>query len=387
MRTFRLLLVISCLTACASSAPAPKKAQAEQAFGDPQKLLFWTPEQQLAGYKNVERIYNTRSIPAGASTRALPKGAALSDVSYEVEGARFNVDGFIKHNHVVGLLVIKNGKVALERYERGNDASTRWISFSVTKSIVSLLIGAAIQDGHITAITDPVTKYLPKLKGTVYEGVTVENVLQMASGVKWNENYADPDSDLGKTARFTAPQHIEYLAARPRVAEPGARFNYNTGETHLVGAILRAAIGGHLAPYLSKKIWKPFGMQQEAVWPVLQKDGAEYGGCCIAATLRDYGRIGMFTLAKGKLEDGTEVLPKGWIERSTTPSKGYPGYGYLWWLSGETYSAAGIFGQAIFVSPKDGLVIATHSMWPQAVGKAFSAHRAAFFAAVAQALR
>ena len=320
------LSIVCFLAACASNPPAPveaKKPQGEQ-LPDVQKILFWKPAEQLVGYKSVDRIAPTRTVEAPKTPKALPAGEPLGAVSYEVDGRLYDTDGFVAHNHVTGLIVIKDGKVVLERYERGNDEKTRWISFSVTKSIVSLLVGAAVKDGKIGSVDDPVTKYLPDLAGTAYDGVTVANVLQMASGVEWNEDYADPESDVGKTARFTAPQHISYLAAKPRAAEPGTKFNYNTGETHLVGAVLRSAIGGDLAPYLSKKIWQPYGMDTAAVWPTLEKDGAEHGGCCLAATLRDYGRLGMFTLASGKLDDGTEVLPAGLDEEVDDPIEGLP---------------------------------------------------------------
>ncbi len=395
----RLLFAPLFLFACAKQAPPPESATSAPAaaaaaadapkFGKPERILFWTPEEQLAGYKNVHRIAPTRPVAPSATPKALPKGDAskLDGLEYEVDGEKFGVDGFVEHNHVVGLLVLKDGEVLLERYERGNAPDTRWISFSVTKSIVSLLVGAAIADKKIASVKDPVTKYLPQFEGTAYDGVTIENVLQMASGVAWNEDYADPNSDVGKTARFTAPQHLEYLAKQPRAAEPGTKFNYNTGETHLVGALLRAAIGGDLAPYLEAKIWKPYGMETEATWLLLEPDGAEHGGCCLSATLRDFGRLGLFTLANGAVSDGTRVLPEQWLAQSMAPSVGYPGYGYLWWLRGEgRYAAIGIFGQAIWVSPEEGLVIATHGMWPQAVGPSFSAHRAAFFRAVADSV-
>lgn len=388
MRTISLSLVLlaACSSAGTPATPATAPA-AQEAFGAPDKVLFWTPAQQLAGYRNVEKIFPTRTVAAGepASLPSNPK--SLADVKYEVEGRTYDLEGFVAHNDIVGLLVIEDGEIAYERYERGNDHESRWISFSVTKSIVSLLIGAAIADGHIESVDDPVVRYLPQLAGTSYDGVTVEHVLRMASGVEWNEDYTDPSSDIGKTARFDADEHITYLATKPRVAEPGARFNYNTGETHLVGALLRAAIGGDLSTYLSKKIWKPYGMEADAVWPTLEVGGAEHGGCCLAATLRDYGRVGQFALDNGVLQDGTAVLPKDWIERSTTPSPGYDRYGYLWWLAGPTYSAAGIFGQSIWVNPKDRVVIVTHSMWPKATGAEFSAHRSGFFQAVSAALR
>ena len=156
----------------------------------------------------------------------------------------------------------------------------------------------------------------------------------------------------------------------------------------LVGALLRAAIGNNLTTYLEHKIWQRFGMESDANWLLIEDGGAEHGGCCISATLRDYARIGLFTLHDGVLRDGTRVLPEGWMEASKTPSKGSEGYGYLWWLGdGGVYNAIGIFGQAIAVDPAEDLIIVTHSAWPQATGRAFSRHRAAFFAALTEALR
>ena len=141
-----------------------------------------------------------------------------------------------------------------------------------------------------------------------------------------------------------------------------ALFNYNTAESNLVGEVLRAAIGMNAGPYLSQKIWQPMGMAFDANWLLSSPYGRETGGCCISATLRDYARLGLFALADGVLPDGTRVLPEGWIAASTSPSQGYEGYGYKWWLYGEgRYGARGVFGQAIFIDPASKLVVAAHS--------------------------
>jgi len=211
--------------------------------------------------------------------------------------------------------------------------------------------------------------------------------LQMASGVAWNEDYTDPNSDVASTGG-SAADRLVYLSERPRLVPPGGAFNYNTGETNLLGAVLRAAIGTNLSAYLEEKIWQPFGMEHDANWLLLAPGGGEHGGCCLSATLRDYGRIGLFALRQGRLRDGTEVLADGWMAESITPSATNEGYGYLWWLRGEgVYSAAGIYGQAIHIDPAEDLIIVTHSYWPQATGREFSRHRNAFFAAVTEALR
>ena len=335
----------------------------------------------------MDKIYPTRAIPASPNPYPLPERFVdLTGLSYEFEDETYDMAGFLEANHVVGLLVIKRGEVVVERYAHGVTRDTKWYSFSIAKSVVSLLIGAALQDGYIQSLDAPVTTYLPILAGSSYEGVTIRHALHMASGVAWNEDYADPASDVASTGG-SALDRLRYLRGRSRVAEPGEIFNYSTGETNLVGAVLRAAIGNNLSTFLARKIWGPFGMEHDANWLLLARGGAEHGGCCISATLRDYGRIGLFALREGELHDGTSVLPPDWMAESTAPSPTNDGYGYLWWLrGGGVYSAIGIYGQALFIDPVDELIIVTLSAWPQATGREFSQHRSTFFTAVRAAL-
>ena len=355
-------------------------------FGPPAQFLFWQAEQKVAGFRNITSIYSTRSIEAGEQVLALPAAEPVSDVAYVVDGESFGLDDFIDHNHVVGLIALKDGAIHLERYAAGNTEHSLWVSFSVAKSVVAMLLGAAIADGYIESVDEKVSAYLPRLQGSAYSAVTIRNLLQMASGVAWNEDYADPTSDVN-TMPASLVDLYRLLGAKERIAKPGQQFNYNTAETNLVGALVRAAIGNNLATYLAHKIWIPFGMQANANWMTHGVGGGELGGCCINATLRDYARLGLFALADGVLPDGTRVLPEGWMRDSTQPSAGFPGYGYLWWLSPDgVYSAIGIFGQGIYVDPARQVVIATHSAWPTAVGPAFSQHRQAFFAALAAQL-
>ncbi|NNL30606.1 MAG: serine hydrolase [Gemmatimonadetes bacterium] len=230
------------------------------------------------------------------------------------------------------------------------------------------------------------TQYLPQLRGTAYEGVSLENVLQMVSGVAWNEDYTDPSADVSLEIGMTDRERLAFIGSKPRATDPGTQFNYSTGETHLVGAVLRSAIDGSLAEFLASRIWGPFGMEHPANWRLVEPDGGEHGGCCISASLRDYARIGLFALGDGVLPDGRRVLPAGWMEASTAPSATNPGYGYLWWLSEDGYSARGIFGQGVFVFPEESTVVALHSAWPEPVGSDFSTHRDSFIEAVRRAL-
>ncbi len=303
----------------------------------------------------------------------------------------------------------------LERYGQGNTEASKWTSFSTGKSIVSTLVGAAIKDGKIKSINDPVTDYLPQMKGTAYDGVTVRQLMQMTSGVKWNENYPGP----GVRLRGDVPVHggrqtqlhpRGHVASSHAQAKPGTQFNYKTGETHMEGEVLTAALGGEsLSSYLSRKIWAPMGMESDGYWLLESKDGKEFAGGSLSMTLRDYGRFGAFILNDGVI-NGTSVLPEGWVAEASRPTPDAPqnqsgvlysvanahpqphsypmGYGYNWWsypaaewpvwdgltdgtiwgddaytgtpvqtfanLSG-TFTADGVFGQFIHVNQREGL--------------------------------
>jgi len=372
----------------AFAAPTLDPSDDTSRLGAPEQFLFWTPEQQVSGYRNIDRVFNTRMVHASDSPYPLPeKPTELGQVTLAVEGESMTVDQYFERQDVAGLLVIKNGNIIYERYGLGNTRDSRWVSFSVTKSVVSMLVGAAVRDGYIKSLDEKVSDYLPRLKGSSYDQSSIRNILQMASGVQWNEDYADPASDVN-SAEWSTLDLYEYLRHKPRAAEPGELFNYNTGETNLVGTLLRSAIGNNLSTYLEEKIWRPFGMESDAWWMLSEPGGGETGGCCINATLRDYGRIGLFALGNGRLRDGKDVLPEGWMEESTTPSKGYKGYGYLWWLRDDgDYQAMGIFGQGIYIDPAENVVIALQSAREVASSDPDWILQTALFQALIDALR
>lgn len=359
-----------------------------QHLGAPEKFLFWTPEQQVAGYRNINKIFPTRKIIAGKHPLELPEALInINDVNVTADGKTITIDEYFKQQSIAGLMVLKNGKIAYERYGLGNTKDSQWVSFSVAKSVTSMLIGAAIKDGYIKSVDEKVTDYLPRLKNSAYDQATIRNIMQMSSGVSWNEDYADPKSDIN-TAVWDTRGLYEYLRNKPREVEPGTKFNYNTAETNLVGILLRSAIGNNLSTYLTHKIWQPFGMGADANWMLDEVAGGEQGGCCINATLRDYGRIGLFALSNGTLADGTSVLPENWMKESTTPSKGYAGYGYMWWLSKNGfYRASGIFGQGIYINPKENVVIAIQSARQVASNQSAWALQSAFYAAITKAVK
>ncbi len=354
---------------------------------NPGSALFWGPAEKVVGFRNMEQLNPTRIIRGSETPLALPSNPKdLGGVQIRHGDETMTLDEYIETHHTAGFLVIQNGEILFERYGLGNTADSRWVSFSVAKSVVAMLVGAAIQDGYIESVDEMVADYLPRLAGSPYAETTIKNLLQMASGLEWNEDYADPESDVA-TASWETIELYDYLNDKARIAAPGEEFNYNTAETNLAGTLLRAAIGNNLSTYLEHKVWAPFGMEADAFWQLTEPAGGEFGGCCINATLRDYGRLGLFALADGVLPDGTRVLPEGWMAASTAPSKGFPGYGYFWWLNPDgTFNASGIFGQGIHIAPEKNLVIAVHSAWEHAGRNEDFARLDSVYKAVAEAL-
>ena len=353
-------------------------------------------------FRNIDRLFPTRTVAHGPTPHLLSIATTpLADVHFSSKGVAYSLDTYVSANRVSGLLVLKNGRIALERYAFGNGPGTRWMSMSVAKSITSTLIGAAIRDGDIRSIDDPVTRYVPRLAGSAYDGVTVRNILMMASGVRWNETYTDPASDRRHLLDAQIAQQpgaaIDLMRSLARAAPPGTVNNYSTGETQIAGEVVRGAVGKPLAQYLSEKIWKPYGMETDASWWLDSPDGHEIGGSGFSATLRDYARFGLFFLDGGAV-NGDSILPAGWLHEAGSPKTLLGGaplhYGYMWWpmtaspgtVNDGAFSAEGIFGQYIYINPSERVVIVQWSAQTRPTGGDI-VNPEDFFAAVAIALR
>ena len=374
-------------------------------------LLFLKPGQQAATYRHMDQVFPTRVFRKGATVYPLPQATeAMPAVSYQVDGKPLTMDSFLVRNHVAALLVLHDGKIVTERYLQGNDQRSHWISFSVGKSITSTLVGAALADGAIASLDDPITKYLPDLAGSAYDGVTVKHLLQMSSGVKYNENYRERSADINTVVECIATRSAGCIQKAAhgwtRVGPAGTIYNYNTAETHLLGLVVQAATRKPLSDYFSEKIWAPFGMEEDGYWILEGANGAEFAGGGCNMTLRDWGRFGLFIL-NGGLAAGRPVLPPHWIDDATTPmapqvgyGKLYPGfplgYGYLWWLYppagpggvpniDRAFEAEGVFGQNIHLDPKNHLVVVTWSTWPEADGAATNRESIAFLSGLTAA--
>jgi CubicO group peptidase (beta-lactamase class C family) len=352
-------------------------------------VLFWSQAQRDAAFRALDRLpvlAKWRVVAAGGAVLPLPPGPPLQ--------LPLDVDAYMAGQRSAALLIVHDGKLRLERYGLGFDAGGRWTSFSVAKSITSTLVGAALQDGHIRSMDDKVSDYLPQMKGSAYDDVSIRQLLTMTSGVRWNEDYADPNSDV---ARFNAHQPeegvdalVSYMRRLPREVPPGTRWHYSTGETNLVGVLVGAATKKPLAQYLSDKIWVPAGMEQQATW-ILSRTGNEISGCCIQAATRDFARFALFVLNGARVGERS-IVPDGWLAEATSERIGIGqpgrGYGYQWWTySDGSFAARGIFGQGLFIDPKRRLVIASNANWGGgATDRTASPAREAFYRAVQKAL-
>ncbi len=334
-------------------------------------VLFWSIPQRDAAFRTMDRLpvlAKANIIEAGDDVHPMPKGAPL-DVGVDV-------DVYMKAQRTAGLVIIHDGKIRLEKYGLGFNGDGKWTSFSVAKSFSSTLVGAAIKDGYIKSIDDKVSVYIPDLKGSAYDDVSIQQLLTMTSGVKWNEDYGDKKSDVALFNAHKAEPGVDvtvsYMRKLPREVPAGTKWVYKTGETNLIGVLVSSATKKTLSAYLSEKIWAPFGMEQDGSW-LLGSTGHEISGCCIQASVRDYARMGLFMLGGG-VAGGKAVLPDGWIAAATTKQADIGevenGYGYQWWTVNDgSYAAQGIFGQGIFIDPKRKLIIASNSNWPQATDR------------------
>ncbi len=367
------------------------------------------PDVEVNTFSHSETLFPVKTVTRGRTVRPLEHAdaaltAKVKRIHFQSQGQAVDLYDYLAFDRVAGLLVLKDGKVVLEDYELGIGPETRWISFSMAKSISSTLVAAALNQGLIASIEDPVTKYVPGLKGGVYDEVSVRNLLQMASGVKWDETYTDPNSDrrriLDLQLKGRPGSIVAYMKSLPRAGAPGTIWNYSTGESFLVGALLEGATHKPLATYLSETLWSRLGMERDATWWVESPDGMGLAGSGLGATLRDYARFGDFVLGGGVIEqDGKRerVVPDAWFvqagKASTIGGKRVD-YGYLWWpleqgdpIHEGAFEAEGIFGQYMYINPREKLVIVVLSARPKPNSDRSPVADDDFFAAVARALQ
>ena len=295
----------------------------------------------VENFRSFDAVWPISDINKSSNPYTYPKGSAIdlpAEINYR--GKSYTGQEFLKDSRTTGFIVIQNDSIVYENYFLGNTETTRNISWSMAKSFISALVGIAVDEGHIESVMQNVDDYCPILKGSGYEGVTIKDVLQMSTGVAFNEDYGDFNSDINRWGRGFAlgQSQDEFAATLVREREPGTVNHYVSINTHVLGMVLTAATGKTVTEYMQEKLWDPMGMEHDAYWLI---DGSDMemvlGG--LNATLRDYAKIGTLFLHNGNWK-GDQVVPTDWVRISTKPDApylepgydGYFGYGYQWWI-------------------------------------------------------
>ncbi len=336
-------------------------------------LFSGAPVHEL--FDRMHEIFPSAPMPAATEPHDFPAGAALDlpDTLTYLDETKAIAD-FLVESDTAALLVLQHGEVRHEYYGLTGGREVQWISWSVAKSFISALIGIAVDDGLIGSVDDPVTTYVPTLAGTAYDGVRIEDVLQMSSGARWIEDYSDPSSDIHRLGAVTTGEITldEFMTGMVREFEPGTLCRYNSADTQALGMVLIGATGRSIADYMYEKLVVPLGMESSSHW-LTDTAGVEwaYGG--LTVTARDFAKIGELYRRGGDWH-GTQVVPAEWVQRSLVFDKPHlepgqtvigdevlpTGYGYQWWLyPGDRgdFSAIGIYNQHVYVDPPTGAVI------------------------------
>jgi CubicO group peptidase (beta-lactamase class C family) len=359
------------------------RAQGYPAGGPPN--WYQTPY-RVGSWSAVEKIgLPVRTVERGGAVRDLPKAANPPTLQYRYRNINYTLDEYLERRRITGLLVLKNGEIVAEHYRYARTPEARFLSFSMAKSVTSLLIGVAVDKGLIASLDDPAEKYATALAGSPYGATTIRQLLRMSSGIKFTENY-DGNDDISRLSRSIAgsgPRPAQLLKTfSDRINPAGEKFVYATAETEVLSRVLTGAAGGKtMSELTSEWLWKPLGAERDALWKIAA-DGQEQGGGGFAATLRDWGRLGLLLAADGKVGE-QQVVPREYLLDATdatrqppafAPGKATPqlGYGYQFWLMPQktrTFLLQGIHGQTVMVQPASGIVVVQTAVYEQASGR------------------
>ena len=327
-------------------------------------------------FLNMDKIFPTREIKASKNPKPLKRNTKTLPETFFFEGEEKNLQECLDYFWSDGMIVLHKNEMVYENYWLGNNENKRHISWSVAKSFISALVGIAYEEGLIDSLYDPVTKYLDDFKETGYDDVTIKDILQMSSGVLFNEDYADYDSDINRFGRAvaTGTSMRDFSKTLTREREPGTYMHYVSINTQVLGFLLQEVTNKSISQYLYDKIWNPLGMEDSAYFILDDvKDEFALGG--LNATLRDYAKFGLLYLQNGRWNDN-QIISKQWIEDSHSTdgihlvpgeretSSNPWGYGYQWWVPGfpdTDYTASGVYNQYIYIDPLSEIVIAKTS--------------------------
>ena len=336
-------------------------------------ISLFEKENIVENFLHMEDINETSTLTKSSSPTRLPVNISHQlPKSFQCNSQTIDVQNFIDRSMTTGLMIIHKDTIIFENYVNGLTPETTHISWSMAKSFVSGMIGIAVEEGKIKSIHDQITDYLPQFKGTGYEGVTIKDALEMSSGVGFNEDYADFNSDINRFGRYFAlGQSFEKFALSLKNSrKPGTFNHYVSIDTQVLGMVLKNATGKTITEYMQEKIWTPMGMEDDAQW-IIDEDGMEMVLGGLNATMRDFGKYGLLYLHEGNWL-GNQIVPQNWVKQSIAMdgphlqpgtnefSSSDMGYGFQWWIpqnADGAFLASGIYNQHIYIQPNRDLVI------------------------------
>lgn len=340
-----------------------------------QSIHLFDEDRIVSNFRSFNKVWPVSHLKASDNPYVYAeKNTMTLPESFDFKGTRLATKTFLEDSWTTGFLVIQDDSIVYEKYFLGNTDSTRNISWSMAKSFISSLIGIAIQEGYIQTIMQKVDDYVPELKGSAYEGVIIKDILQMSTGVKFNEDYGDFNSDINRWGRGFAlgQSQDEFAASLEREIEPGTVNHYVSINTHVLGMLLTKATGKSITEYMQEKLWEPLGMEYDGYW-LVDGENMEMALGGLNTTLRDYAKIGSLYLKNG-IWRGEQLVPQEWTRASLNPDAPHVqptsddfGYGYQWWIpesdDGE-FMALGVYNQNIYVNPTSKTVIVKLSANP-----------------------
>jgi CubicO group peptidase (beta-lactamase class C family) len=350
------------------------------------------PEVNSLTFHNMDQLFTTRSVPRSGAIWPLPRADHELDFTYEYEGRTYTTEQFLERTYTNALLVMKDGRIVAEIYRNNTGPTTRFMAFSMTKSFTSVLIGCALEEKRIKSLDDPITEYLPELKSGGYNGVTIRQILQMRSGVDYEERYDFGNPGIAaRNHELALVKNVARFADAARTVKrkhpPGTVWEYKTLDTAVLGWLLERVSGGNtVAAYTAQRLWEPLGAEADAYYIMDGEPGVgrEFSGAGLNATLRDFARFGLMVL-NGGVANGHRIVSSDWIRESTRPTAPEgpgPGYGYQWWMAARpgAFQALGLQGQYIYIDPATRTVVVKLSYFPPA-NQTAAAETAAFLSA------
>lgn len=343
-------------------------------------ITLFSESHRVENFRDMGRVFPFREVPRGESVWAFDYAPHPLPETYTFGGEDRSMAAFLDRTQTTGLLVVHRGAITHEEYRLGADETSPFTSWSAAKSVLSALIGIAVEEGHITSIRDPIGQYVPALAASNYGPVPIEDALTMSSGVAFDEDYDNPFSDINmlvwRSMAMGQPAE-QTLAGLGLLRDPGIFNDYISSDSMALGLVLEAATGMPLAEYLATRLWGPMGAEADASWST-DRSGREFAHCCLNATLRDYARFGRLYLGGGARQ-GQQIVPADWVQASVNPTAPHLqpgqnpasswtfGYGYQWWIPEDPqgdFVAIGIWGQYIYVDPSREVVIVKTSADP-----------------------